>query len=57
MRKDLYHTLHGDSVTTQIASTENIARELQQLNFTMDLLLEAIQLIAVKIKDCSTEDV
>ena len=55
MRSNLYHMIHGDLMTTELAVIDNIARELQQLNHNMELLLEAIQLISIKMKDCSTE--
>lgn len=48
MRKDLYNMIHGDSLTTELAVIDNIARELQTLNITMSKMLEAIQLIALR---------
>lgn len=48
--KDLYNMVHGDSMTTELAVIDNIARELQQLNITMEKILTAIQLIALKTK-------
>lgn len=48
MRKDLYNFIHGDSMTSEMAVIDNIARELQELNITMKEILQAIQLIAIK---------
>lgn len=51
MIEELKLHIHGDSITSEVAAILNIAYEIQELNSTMKKVCEAVQLIAIKLKD------
>ena len=48
MKPDLYNFIRGDFMTSEIAVIDNIARELQDLNRTMENILTVLQAIFMK---------
>lgn len=56
MPENLYNHIHEDSMTSEMAVIDNIARELQSLNNTMKEVRQALQLIALKLPDLKKQD-